>query len=178
MKPRRMVLPKKELEKIGDFMKSCSKDEYKRALAVVQRTQGIPHRRIASLLGVHVRSVFRWVERYRRMGVEGLRTRHHPGRKRRIGQAEREKIKDVALKSPRLFGYLKNDWSIRLLAKHLTKELGIRVSRPHLHRILREMGLVHKRPKTYVESPDPDYSAKKGRLEGYKRASKALAKKG
>jgi len=171
-------LTEAELGRLRAFMESCDKEEYRRALAVVQRAQGVPHRRIASTLGVHVRNVFRWVERYRRIGVDGLRTRRPPGKKRRIDQGERLRIREVALQSPRLFGYLKNDWSLRLLAHHLTEELGIKVSRAHVARILHEMGLVYKRPKAYVESPDPDYSAKKRAVEGYKRVSRALAKKG
>ncbi|MGA7370028.1 MAG: hypothetical protein WBX01_12940, partial [Nitrososphaeraceae archaeon] len=39
-------------------------------------------------------------------------------------EKNKQMIKDVVLnKSPSTFGYLKNTWSIRLLAKHLTKVL-------------------------------------------------------
>jgi transposase len=70
-------------------MKACNKDEYKRALAIIHRSQGIPHRRIAFMLGVHYRTVFTWVKQYKRMGIEGLKTKPHPGKKPRIGKRKK-----------------------------------------------------------------------------------------
>jgi hypothetical protein len=37
-------------------MKMCNKDEYKRALAITQRSQGILYKCIASMLGVRYRT--------------------------------------------------------------------------------------------------------------------------
>jgi transposase len=171
------ILTENELKRLKAFMKACDKDEYKRALAIIHRSRGIPYSHIASMLGVHIRSIQRWISQYRQMGIEGLKTKPHPGKKPRIGKKEKRLIEKIALKSPKAFGYLKNDWSIRFLATHLSKELGIKVSKSHLHRILHELGLAYKRPKAYVKSPDPDYEAKKKALEGYKKISKALLKK-
>ena len=99
------------------------------------------------------------------------------GKKPRIGEKEKKLIAEIALKSPKAFGYLKNDWSIRFLANHLSKEVGIKISKSHLHRILHELGLAYKRPKAYVKSKDQDYEIKKKALESYKKIAKALLKK-
>ncbi|MFZ0510873.1 MAG: hypothetical protein WAM14_04635 [Candidatus Nitrosopolaris sp.] len=56
-------------------------------------------------------------------------------------------IKEIILKSPRTFGYLKNTWSIRLLAAYLTTILGINVSPMQTWRIVHDLGIVSKRPK-------------------------------
>jgi transposase len=103
MKPRAMVLSESELEKLKTFMKKCNKDEYKRALAIIQRNQGIPHRRIASMLGIHYRTVFTWVKQYKKIGIEGLKNKPHPGKKPRIGRKEKKIIAEIALKSPKAF---------------------------------------------------------------------------
>lgn len=80
MKPRPLVLTGRELGRLREFMKACSKAECLRAEAVIQRAQGIPHRKAASMLGAHVRNVFRWVERYRGRGVDGLSWDEAPAR--------------------------------------------------------------------------------------------------
>jgi transposase len=87
-------------------------------------------------------------------------------------------IAEIVLKEPRAFGYLRNEWSIRLLARHLTGELGIRMSKPLVWLILKELGIAYKMPKAVVESPDPEYEEKVGILEGYKEAASDLLKKG
>ena len=48
---------------------------------------------------------------------------------------------------PHLFGYLRNTWSLRSLAKCLTNELGIPISSKHLQRITKDLGTRCKRPK-------------------------------
>jgi hypothetical protein len=65
----------------------------------------------------------------------------------------------------------------RLLARHLTRELGIEVSKTHVWEILRELAIVYKRPKAVVRSPDPDYEEKACMVEDYKKAASALQKR-
>ncbi len=46
-----------------------------------------------------------------------------------------------------MFGYLRNTWSLRSLAKCLTNELCIPISFKHLQRITKDLGIRCKRPK-------------------------------
>ena len=89
----------------------------------------------------------------------------------------KEMIKDIVLnKSPRTFGYLKNTWSIRLLAIHLSSLLGINVSRMQTWRIIYDLGIVYKQPKLELQKGD-DYEQKRKKIDGYKKVSNALLKK-
>lgn len=160
------------------LMAEGGKGEYRRCLAVLLRARRMHPKDITGTLGVTKRSVERWVKAYRAYGVEGLKRRPRLGRRRRIGEAQRRLIAEVALKGPRAFGYLKNEWSVRLLARHLTKDLGIKISRAHVWRILHELGIVYKRPKAVVRSPAPDYDEKASIVEEYKGAASDLSKKG
>jgi hypothetical protein len=54
----------------------------------------------------------------------------------------KERIKGIISKSPRMFGYLKNTWSIRLLATYLTTILGMNVSPMQTWRIVHDLGIV------------------------------------
>jgi putative transposase len=123
--------------------------------------------------------VYDWIDNYRKHGLEGIRNkRKSGGRKPLISTAKnRELIKDIVLnKSPRTFGYLKNTWSIRLLATYLTSLLGMNVSRMQTWRIVRDLGIVYKQPKLVLEKSN-DYEEKKGKVDRYKKVSRALLKK-
>jgi transposase len=85
-------------------------------------------------------------------------------------------IKEIISKSPRTFGYLKNTWSIRLLAAYLTTILGINVSPMQTWRIVHDLGIVSKRPKLALEHAE-DYEKKKKIVDNYKKISAALLKK-
>ena len=168
---------KKELNR---FMKSTrDKEEYRRASAIKQKMEGVPYRTIAKNLGVNYRNVYDWINNYRKHGLDGIRNkRMNAGRKPVIStHKNKEMIKDIVLnKSPHTFGYLKNTWSIRLLATYLSTLLEMNVSPMQTWRIIHDMGIVYKQPKLELEKGD-DYEEKKGKIERYKKISAALLKK-
>lgn len=88
-------------------------------------------------------------------------------------------IKDIVLnKSPQTFGYLKNTWSIRLLATHLSSLLGINISLKQTWRIVHDLGIVYKQPKLELEKEKgDDYEQKRKKIDRYKKVSSALLKK-
>lgn len=173
-----LVFSEDEEEGLRGLMAHGSKEEYRRCLAVFLRAQGMPNQDIAAMLGVAKRSVERWIKAYRAHGIAGLRHRPHPGNRPRIAPDQKKTIIKVALQSPRAFGYLKNEWSVRLLSRHLTRELGIKISKTHVWEILRELRIAYKRPKAVVKSPDPDHEEKARIVKDYKEAAPALLKGG
>jgi transposase len=175
---KRLTLSDDDRSSILDFMKQTrSKREYGRASAVLMKADGYSFDAVAERHGVSGRSVMRWIESYEADGLEGLRLKPHPGRPSRYRGKRRERIVQLALKSPALFGYLQQDWNLRLLARHLSKEVGIGIGKTRLSEILRDAGIVYKRPKAVVHSPDPDYPAKARRVEAYKQVASALQKR-
>jgi len=176
---KRLVLSEVERHGLLGLMKDTrSKCEYRRVSAILEKADGLTYEAIATKHGVNTKTVQRWVESYEAHGLDGLRDHPHPGRPSRFSQAEKRRIVKLALKNPRLFGYLRNGWNVRLLARHLTREAGIKIGKSHVWRILHEAGVVYKRPKAIVESPDPDYEEKAAKVKGYKRIAPALQKRG
>lgn len=173
-----LAISEAEENELKRLMAKGDKMEYRRCLAVLLRAKGTPNQDIAGMLGATKRSVELWIKAYRDLGLSGLRRRLHPGGKPRITHEQRRVIAETALKSPRAFGYLKNEWSVRLLARHLTKELGIEISKSLVWMILRELGIVYKRAKAIIESPDPDYAEKARSVGEYKDSASTLLKKG
>lgn len=178
--PVRLELSIVQKKELFSFMKSTKdKEEYRRASAIKQKMERIPYRTIAKNLGVNYRNVYDWINNYRKYGLDGIRNkRKNGGRKPVISTDEnKEIVKDIVLnKSPKTFGYLKNTWSIRLLATYLSSLLEMNVSPMQTWRIIQELGIVYKQPKLELEK-GVDYNEKKGKIDRYKKVSSALFKK-
>ena len=161
-------------------MKSIrDKEEYRRASAIKQKMEGVPYRTIARNLGVNYRNVYDWINNYRKDGLDGIRNKRKNGGRKPVISSDRNKemIKDMVLnKSPKTFGYLKNTWSIRLLATYLSSLLEMNVSPMQTWRIIQDLGIEYKQPKLELEKGD-DYEEKKNKIEEYKKVSSALFKK-
>jgi transposase len=167
--PLRLELSRVQKKELLLLMKSTrDKEEYRRAYALKQKMEGgVPYRIIAKDMGVNYRTVYDWINNYRKDGLNGIKNKRKNGGRRPIISIPKNKaiIKDIVLnKSPRTFGYLKNTRSIRLLAIHLSSLLGINVSRSQMWRIIHDLGIVYKQPKLELEKEkEENYEEKKGR---------------
>jgi len=175
VKAEYLELSKVKKAELFDFMKETkNKDEYRRASAIKQKLEGLTYRTIARNLDVNYRNVYNWIKHYKEYGLNG---RRNAGRISKISSDKnKQMIREIISKSPTAFGYLKNTWSIRLLAAYLTTILGINVSPMQTWRIVHDLGMVSKRPKLALEHAD-DYEKKKKIVDNYKKVSPALLKK-
>jgi transposase len=179
VKAEYLELSKIKKVELFNFMKvTRDKEEYRRASAIKQKLEGLPYRTIARNLDVNYRNVYNWIKGYKEYGLDGIRSkRNNAGRIPKISSNNnKERIKEIISKSPRTFGYLKNTWSIRLLATYLSTILGMNVSPMQTWRIVHDLGIVTKRPKLVLEHAE-DYEKKKKIVDNYKKVSAALLKK-
>lgn len=178
--PVRLELSIVQKKELFSFMKSTKdKEEYRRASAIKQKMERIPYRTIAKNLGVNYRNVYDWINNYRKYGLDGIRNKRKNGGRKPVISTDKNKeiVKDIVLnKSPKTFGYLKNTWSIRLLATYLSSLLEMNVSPMQTWRIIQDLGIVYKQPKLELEK-GVDYNEKKGKIDRYKKVSSALFKK-
>ena len=180
MKPDPLRLSANQKKELFDFIKNTrNKEEYRRAVAVKQNMEGMSYRIIAKNL-VNYRNVYYMIKSYKEYGLRGIKSkRKNAGRIPKISSEKNKQIiKDIILnKSPRTFGYLKNTWSIRLLAAYLTDVLEMNVSPMQTWRIVHGLDIVSKKPKLSLER-ESDYEEKKETIDNYKKISAALLKKG
>ena len=179
MKAEHLPLSRVKKTELFDFMKETrNKEEYRRASAIKQKLEGLPYRTIARNLDVNYRNVYNWIKEYKEYGLDGIRSkRKNAGRIPKISSDKnKDRIKEIISKSPTTFGYLKNTWSIRLLATYLTTTLGMNVSPMQTWRIVHDLGIVSRRPKLVLEHAE-DYEKKKKIVDNYKKVSAALLKK-
>jgi transposase len=156
--------------------KTTDKRHYRRLLAVLQKSNGRTFEDIAKEHGVSIRSVQRWLSAYLQIGMEGLEIKKTGSTQSRITDEDREIILSVLFNDPNIFGYVRNTWSLRSLAKCLTEELDIPISFRHLQRILKDMGIRCKRPKLELEH-GADYDEGKKQVNNYKQVASALKKR-
>ena len=154
-----------------------NKKEYRRLLAILQKAEGRTFEDIANEHGVNSRSVQRWVTAYIQGGIDEVKMKKPGGSKSGITDKDREIIISALFNDPHIFGYLRNTWSLRSLAKCLTNELGIPISFKHLQRITKDLGVRCKRPKLELLHEGEDYEEGKKRMQNYKQVASALKKR-
>ena len=133
---------------LKSFMKTThNKKQYRRLLSILQKVKGRTYEDIANEHGVSSRSVQRWVAAFTHGGIDEVKLNKPGGLKSSITSEDREIILSVLFNDPHIFGYIRNTWSLRSLAKCLTNEIGISISFKHLQRITKDLGIRCKRPK-------------------------------
>jgi transposase len=63
------------------------------------------------------------------------------GRPKSISNEYIEHLRELASYSPHKYGYAFSSWTTQCLSKHLAQEFGIQISRRHIHRLLKQMGI-------------------------------------
>lgn len=176
--PSKLKLTIVQKNKLKAFMSNTNnKKEYRRLLAILQKAEGRTFEDIANEYGVSTRSVQRWIAAYIQSGIDGgVKMKKPGGSKSGITDEDKEIILSALFNDPHLFGYLRNTWSLRSLAKCLTNELGIPISFKHLQRITKDLGIRCKKPKLELLHGE-DYEEGKELVENYKQVASALKKR-
>lgn len=128
---------------------------------------------IARVLQTDENQVRRVIGEFNADGMGSLRPRIGGGRPRRIDDAARERIRDIALAHPQDLGEPGTHWSLTTLRRYLVRKRVVdgSISREHLRRVLQSMRITAQRTRTWKWSNDPLYEIKKSWvLAAYKGA--------
>ena len=99
-------------------------------------------------------------------GFDSLYPKYKGGRPKTFTLPERREIKKIAKSKPAEHGLPFSTWSLAKLADFLVAEGVVDdISHEGLRGLLREEGVSFQRVKTWKTSRDPDYAAKKARVE-------------
>ncbi len=134
--------------------------------AVVMTLQGIPAETIAQTLGCSRVSVWRYVNRWNKQGMEAT-IDHRGGSQSSFTEEMLQDVDDaVRNRSPRDHGYSKNRWDTRVLQRYIFDTYGKKYSYEWIRQILHKLGYSHKRStkrpsRANKEAPE---SFKKGLL--------------
>ena len=127
----------------------------KRAVARVQA--GETPSAVARVLGIHIRTIFRWLANYRGGGWQNLDAKKRGGRPPKLdGKALKWVYDTVTMKSPLQLKFPFALWTSVMIGQLIHERYGIRLSRSSVCRLLGQMGLSAQRPlwRAYQQNPE------------------------
>lgn len=149
----------------------------RRAISMVHK--GVPPGEVADLMGVAPRSIFHWMARYRSGGWDGLKTGARSGRPAKLDESDMQYIYETVTDGdPRQEGFPFALWTLKMVGKFIHRDLGVKLSRWSVSRLLKQMGLSVQRPVWRAWQQDPDavkrwQSRQFPALRAYARRTKA-----
>ena len=131
----RVQLPAAEAERLDALFRSTDDRKLRDRVQIVRMAhRGRARQDIAADLGVHRKTVTRWINAYCEAGVDGLRPRKAKGRAGNIPPALADEVKRWVIEGPAEQGLDRANWTHEELADHLLKTKGIRTSRSAVQR--------------------------------------------
>lgn len=134
---------------------SAEELQRRRLLAVRRVREGKTHAQVAQFLGVHVRSVDRWMASYRQQGLKGLKAQPHPGRPPKLTPQRAGLVLHWLRKSPMSFGFATELWSAPRVAQVIERKWGVRFHPRYLNEWLTARGVTPQKPETQARERDP-----------------------
>jgi len=130
-----------------------------RAQIVLWRADGFTVGDIVKMSGASKPTVYTWLDRYERFGVDGLTDLPRSGRPREVSDSVRSRIVALTRCTPPAETGLSH-WSSREMARYLKRAEGIAVSHNFIAQLWRDHDLQPQRQGTFKLSYDPDFEAK------------------
>src|SRR5919199_3820797 len=164
----RMVLQVRELTrdehtKIGRLIRSQSAPLrlVRRATIIHLALSGLGLRAIAEQLHLSPHGVQPWIDRFNQLGLDGLEDAPRSGRPPTYDEDHRSRViaKARGLPPKPESGEVPPTchWTLDLLQRELNQD-GIPIKRSQIRRILQEEHIAWQRPRTWLESDDPDFA--------------------
>jgi transposase len=138
---------------------------WRRAQVVLWSAQGMDVPQIATIAFTSEDRVREVIHNFNADGFDSLAPKYSGGRPPKFTLLERREIKEVALSRPQDHNLPFSTWSLSKLAEFLVAEGVVDdISHEGLRVLLREEGVSFQVIKTWKQSNDPDFEAKKNRV--------------
>jgi len=138
---------------------------WRRAQIVLWSAQHMDVPAIAKIAFTSEDRVREVIHNFNKDGFDSLAPKYAGGRPPKFTAAEHQAIKKIALGRPTDYGEPFSTWSLTKLADHLVRKGVVEdISHEGLRSLLREEGVSFQALKTWKESNDPDFEAKKDRI--------------
>ncbi len=146
---------KSDLQRIRDKTSSLPTERQWASILLMLLT-GLTQRGVARALGCARSTVTTVVSRFRQGGVVAIRD----GRRDKHRLEKRDGIlallPRLTAKQPDDFGWKRTTWTVELVCVEVVHQLGVKVSRSHMGRLLKEAGCRRMRPKPVVSKAPED----------------------
>src|SRR5262249_42931998 len=152
----RIQLPDREAQRLEQVFRSTEDRKLRDRLQIVLMAhRGRARQDIAQDLGLHRRSVSRWLNAYCERGLDGLRPKKAKGAPAKIPQALADEVRRWVIDGPAAQGLDRANWTHEELADHLNKTKGIQTSRSAVQRFCAKIDIRLYRPTYRYLRGDP-----------------------
>jgi transposase len=156
----RIHLPPAEAERLDARFRSTDDRRLRDRLQIVLMAQrGRPRQDIAADLGIHRKTVTRWLNAYCDGGLAALQPKKTPGKPGHIPASLTDEMRRWVIEGPAKQGLDRANWTHEELADHLRKTKGIRTSRSAVQRFCSKIGIRLYRPTYRYLRGDPQKQA-------------------
>lgn len=157
----RIHLPPTEVQRLETAFRSTTDRKLRDRLQIVLMAQrGRARQDIATDLGLHRRTVTRWLNAYCDQGLAGLQPRKAKGHPCHIPTTLASTLQQWVMDGPSAQGLDRANWTHEELADHLFKTQGIRTSRSAVQRFCVKIDIRLYRPTYRYLRGDPVKQAK------------------
>jgi transposase len=157
----RIQLPSTDAERLEALFRSTPDRKLRDRLQIVLMAhRGRARQDIATDLGVHRKTVSRWLNAYCADGLAGLQPKKAPGKPGKIPQALADTLRRWVIDGPAKQGLDRANWTHAELADHLRKSQGVQTSRSAVQRFCAKIGIRLYRPTYHYERGNPEQQAR------------------
>jgi transposase len=128
-----------------------------RIRAVGQVGEGAHPEDVAAALGLHRKTVYGWLAKYREGGKDALKARPVPGRPPKLGGPQLARLYAlIAGQDPRQMQFEFALWTREMVRDVIRREFGVALSVVSVGRLLRKLGMSPQRPlhRAYQQNPE------------------------
>lgn len=157
----RIQLAPSDAERLDALFHATDDRKFRDRLQIVRMAhRGRPRNDIAADLGVHRKTVTRWINAYCDRGLDGLRPKKAAGKPPRIPAALAGEVRQWVIDGPAQQGLDRANWTHEELADHLLKTKGIRTSRSAVQRFCSKIDIRLYRPTYRHDRGIPEKQAR------------------
>jgi transposase len=157
----RVALSATAAERLDALFRSTDDRKLRDRLQIIRLAhRGRARQDIAADLGVHRKTVTRWLNAYCADGIDGLRPQKAKGQPAKIPQALADEVRRWVIDGPAQQGLDRANWTHEELADHLLKAKGIRTSRSAVQRFCAKIDIRLYRPTYRYLRGNPEKQAR------------------
>jgi transposase len=157
----RIHLPPAEVERLEARFRFTDNRKLRDRIQIVLMAQrGRPHQDIAADLGVHRKTVTRWLNAFCDGGLDALQPKKVPGKPGHIPASLTDDLRRWVMDGPVKSGLDRANWTHEELADFLRKTRGIQTSRSAVQRFCVRIGIRLYRPTYRYLRGDPAKQAR------------------
>lgn len=134
----------------NDFLKlfhSCKDARLKERYHALYLGSDYAWDEVAGILGRSPKQIRKWVKRYNKYGLEGLKSKKQKGKEAKLSSGQKSDIRELVMHNPRDKGCLFSNWSTKNLKSVILEKFNRIVSQETVRRVLHALGFAWKKPE-------------------------------